>query len=414
MSVSLSGVPWWRSLRLPIAVVVAMSAVISALLIGYVADRSATSAGLHRLRAETESQLKAADATYEFTGDAVNGAILAEDVTEPAGVPLAVIQSALRAKGRSDVTYFNGTEMWAARAVAPGGVLAVRTSADSLARERDHLHQSFFAVGIAVLVLAFLGGWLVAGPITGRLRSAARWVEVGAFERASGDVAYKWRDEVGELVHAIERLSATLRDRVRTEAAFTADVAHELRTPMTALVSAASLLPEANEPAQLVRRQVGRLRILVDELLELARADNPDATVSVEPVAPESVVESVSRQFPDLGPFSVSVEAPAAVVAERWRLERVVINLLANAQRHGAAPISVTVSGRDVIVRDAGPGFPDELLATGPQRLRGIGRTAGSGLGLAIAEAYCKQIGATLTLSNANGAVATVRLAAAD
>jgi signal transduction histidine kinase len=100
------------------------------------------------------------------------------------------------------------------------------------------------------------------------------------------------------------------------------------------------------------------------------------------------------------------------------RLERVLANLLSNANRHGRPPVVVTVDGPRIEVRDHGPGFPDELLREGPSRFRtGSADRAGSGhgLGLTIAAGQSRVLGARLTFRNAppqegGGAVAELLL----
>lgn len=67
------------------------------------------------------------------------------------------------------------------------------------------------------------------------------------------------------------------------------------------------------------------------------------------------------------------------------RLERILGNLVANAHRHGAAPVTLTVDGRTLTVTDSGPGYPEYLLTGGPQRFRTEGTNKGHGLGLTIA-----------------------------
>jgi signal transduction histidine kinase len=98
------------------------------------------------------------------------------------------------------------------------------------------------------------------------------------------------------------------------------------------------------------------------------------------------------------------------------RLDRIIANLVTNAHRHGRPPIEVTVGGTTIVVRDHGPGFPDTLLADGPQRFRtgAKERGRGHGLGLTIAVGQAQVIGADLGFANApdGGAVATLHLRA--
>lgn len=106
--------------------------------------------------------------------------------------------------------------------------------------------------------------------------------------------------------------------------------------------------------------------------------------------------------------------ADSVVTTDPRRLERILANVLANALRHGAAPITVEVDGPVVIVRDHGPGFPPDVLRDGPSRFRkgpGDG-TGGHGLGLTIAQGQAGVLDAGLTLANHpdGGALVTLRL----
>lgn len=87
-------------------------------------------------------------------------------------------------------------------------------------------------------------------------------------------------------------------------------------------------------------------------------------------------------------------------------------NLVSNAHRHGRAPVVLTVDGPRVTVRDHGDGFPEYLVAHGPQRFRTEGGAKGHGLGLTIAVGQAEVLGARLTFANApeGGAVATLVL----
>ena len=218
-------------------------------------------------------------------------------------------------------------------------------------------------------------------------------------------------DEITDISATVDSMADSLHQRLLTEQRFTADVAHELRTPLMGLVTASGLLPEG-EATELVQDRVHVLRTLVEDLLEISRLDAGAERADVRrvPLA-EAVAESLSRTGLET---PRTEEHAASVETDPRRLDRIVTNLVVNAHRHGRHPVTVMVTGATVTVRDHGPGFPAELLTDGPQRFR-TGtpeRGRGHGLGLTIALGQARVIGASLSFANApeGGAVATLRL----
>jgi signal transduction histidine kinase len=203
--------------------------------------------------------------------------------------------------------------------------------------------------------------------------------------------------------------------RLEAERRVTADIAHELRTPVTGLVTAAELLPPGR-PSELIRDRVTALRTLVEDVLEVARLDGAAEQADLQEI---SLGDFVRRRVQTLAPdAAVMVVEDAVVQTDPRRLERILGNLLANAARHGNPLIEVLVDGPLLRVRDHGPGFPPELLREGPSRFRTgtPSRSApGHGLGLTIAAGQARVLGARLTFRNApaadgGGAVAQVLL----
>ncbi|MFE0153158.1 ATP-binding protein [Nonomuraea sp. NPDC059007] len=243
-----------------------------------------------------------------------------------------------------------------------------------------------------------------------RVAGTARRIAEGDLDaRIAGPV--RRGDEIAEISTAVDSMADSLQSRLQNEQRFTADVAHELRTPLMGLVTSAELLPEG-EATDLVRDRVRVLRALVEDLLEISRLDAGAEHADLRPVALADVV-AASLERTAL-PVRPAVTAPGTAETDPRRLDRILANLVINAHRHGGAPVEVTVDGTTIVVRDHGPGFPADLLADGPQRFRtgAAERGRGHGLGLTIATGQARVIGAVLILANApdGGAVATLRL----
>ncbi|WP_406367144.1 sensor histidine kinase [Streptomyces sp. NBC_01546] len=323
--------------------------------------------------------------------------------------------------------------VWAARPVGGAHVLSVRLSLTDDREELAELDRGLVAYGVVVVALAAVGGALIASRLSRELRTAAetaRRISAGELDARIGLSGVPGtRDEVAELSSAVDTMAASLQQRLEAEQRFTADVAHELRTPLTGLHTAAELLPPGR-PTELVRDRVAALRTLTEDLLEVARLDANREEPQLEAHRLGPLVESITRRSGVTaqvvgasgaagasgasGTEAAGTAEAAYVRTDVRRFERILTNLLANARRHGGEPVTVTVSGTTVTVRDRGPGFPEKLLREGPQRFltSAAERGQGTGLGLTIALGQAQVIGARVTLENLppSGALATVVL----
>jgi signal transduction histidine kinase len=215
---------------------------------------------------------------------------------------------------------------------------------------------------------------------------------------------------------AIERArlhrQAVQLDELRAN--FIAVASHELRTPATSVYGVLTTLLEREEQlSDEARREllhVGveqgeRLRRLLEELLDLSRLDVRGADVDPTPLVLRSVLsEIVAEALPTAVNIEIKVPGDLLVVADRLVIDRVVSNLLINALRYGAEPITLSTGAGDtdvrIIVEDSGAGVSEEIR---PRLFERFARTesanAGSGLGLAIARAYARAHGGDLVYS---------------
>lgn len=244
--------------------------------------------------------------------------------------------------------------------------------------------------------------------------------EFGRLARSFNDMADALEVKIDELSEAAAR-----------ERRLTADVAHELRTPLSGIVTLASLveqelhaLPaERRRPAELLVANTERLRNLVLELLELARLDAQQESVNLDPVSVVELLELAAAPSPGCEVLPADGGDQLIVLADRSRFNRVVANLVANAMDHGGGEVQLLArrDGADVVVevRDRGPGIDEADLPHIFDRFFKSDRSrssGGSGMGLAIALQQARLQGGELEAGNraGGGAWFTFRLPQAD
>jgi two-component system, OmpR family, sensor histidine kinase MtrB len=233
----------------------------------------------------------------------------------------------------------------------------------------------------------------------------------------SARLAPRGDPDLDDLAESFNRTAAELEARVVADARFAGDVSHELRTPLTTMLNSLALLEnrrgslpsEVGEPLDLLSEDLHRFRGLVIDLLEISRVDEGLGAGLTEPVL---VGELVARAADSAAGRPVTTVQPSAagliVLADKRRLERVLVNLVHNAETHGVVCRAVTVSATAATVRitvdDAGPGIPEERRSRIFDRFaRGSSPHGGTGLGLAIAWRHVRLHGGTITVGDARG-----------
>ena len=231
------------------------------------------------------------------------------------------------------------------------------------------------------------------------------------------------------IVAGFNSMVDALAARIERDARFVGDVSHELRSPLTTLVTSVEVLgarrdeltPRGQQALALVEAELGRFRRTLDDLLQLARIDGAPAPEKAERVSMAALVREVLlRGGGPVERLTAVDDADTQVRADKTSLERAVRNLLDNAERHGGGVRAVTVEQRDgavlVMVDDDGPGVPAEDRERIFERFTRGAHAArrslpGAGLGLAIVGETAARHGGAAWCADAPGGGARFTLA---
>ena len=297
---------------------------------------------------------------------------------------------------------------------ATRGVLVVGGTRENRAEALASLRRAFLVGGPIALLLAALGGYLLAGaalrPIEVMRRRAEEISTSSLDERLPVPPT---NDEVARLGSTLNEMLERIEDGLARERRFVADASHELRTPLTLLKTELELaLREGRSPEELreaiesAAAETDRLVRIADDLLLLARSERGGLPLRLEPVEPDELLRTVARRFGRELP--VDADGVPPLDADRLRLEQALGNLVDNAVRHGGREVELRAERRngsvELHVLDRGAGFADGFLAHAFERFSGDG----TGLGLSIVETIAQAHGGSAHAANRPGGGADV------
>jgi two-component system sensor histidine kinase ChvG len=298
----------------------------------------------------------------------------------------------------------------------------------------------FILIAVAVnLLSSLLLTQLIASPVLRLARAADRVRLSRARAIALPDLAGR-RDELGDLARSLEEMTHALSERMEAIERFAADVAHELRNPITSIRSALETLDLVKDAAPrqrllaILRQDIGRLERLITDISNASRLDAELGRESPRPLDAARLVTDICALYEATakpGDIRVRYLEPASgesfrVSAREGPIGQVVRNLIDNARSFSPAGGEVRVGVRrvrgEVIlhIEDDGPGVPPENLETIFERFytsrpRGAAFGGNSGLGLAIARQIVEAHGGRIWAENreADGRVLGARFVVA-
>ena len=272
--------------------------------------------------------------------------------------------------------------------------------------------------------------------------------QAAALERQAEELEERVHDRTREVTFANQQLQREITERRRAEeeaaranrakSEFLSRMSHELRTPLNGIIGFAQLLeldplnPEQRESADHILKGGRHLLTLINEILDIARIEADTLSISLEPVQARDVVRSaldlIRPQAAARGvKLSDAVGAERYVMADRQRLQQVLLNLFSNAVKYNREGGSVTVSctespgtGVHITVRDTGRGIAPEMLRRLFTPFDRLGAEQagieGTGLGLALSKRLVEAMNGVLLVESRLGEGTTfmVELSSAD
>jgi heavy metal sensor kinase len=300
----------------------------------------------------------------------------------------------------------------------------------SIAPEQAAMRQlavSLFAAGAGVLLFGLAGGWWMASRAIRPIEDiSATAVKIAAGELSQRINAADTESELGRLAGVLNSTFTRLEAAFAHQARFTSDASHELRTPVSVIISQTQTAlardrsgPEYREALEACQRAAQRMRKLTESLLELARLDAGQETIKRERFDLARVArESVELVRPLAAERGIEIHCDLSAVecpGDAERIGQVVTNLLTNAIHFNRDRGEVRVSARAesgtavLTVADTGEGIPAEDIPHIFERFYRVDKSRSciqgrTGLGLAICKAIVDAHSGSIEVSSRPGA----------
>jgi two-component system, OmpR family, sensor histidine kinase BaeS len=282
------------------------------------------------------------------------------------------------------------------------------------------------------MVLALLLGIVLSQTLTRPIRELTRATHAVSEGDLSQQVPVRSRDELGELARAFNKMSAELARSINARKQMTADIAHELRTPLSLILGHAEavhdgVLPPSTDNFEIIREEATRLEHLINDLRMLSLADAGELSMQMETLEPQRLIQEVSSRYQYQAQkknitFALDIAPDLPLIeADPGRMTQVLTNILDNALRHTPEGGRISFAAREVeemvelSIQDSGPGLNIEdadriferLYRADASRYREDG---GSGLGLAIAKSIVQAHGGQISAESEPGSGLKIKI----
>ncbi len=319
-------------------------------------------------------------------------------------------------------------------------VLLGAESNGAVAREVTQARQDFLAnvqrgliwAAVAVTAIALLIGFGIARSLVRPIQAltiASRNLADGNLEQR---VQVQSQDEIGQLAMAFNQMSRDLATSQKMRQQMTADIAHDLRTPLSVIRGHAEalmdgVLPPDQETFSIIHDESLRLNRLIEDLRTLSLAEAGELPLMIRPISPTDLIErTLLAHKPLADDKEITLESDIAsnlpiIAVDADRIAQVLDNLVSNALRYTSAGGRVLLKVQKVgdklwmTVDDDGEGISADALPHIFERFYRADSSrqrdgSGSGLGLAISRSIIQQHGGDITVTSGNGTQFTIAL----
>jgi signal transduction histidine kinase len=314
-----------------------------------------------------------------------------------------------------------------------GILVPVRVPFEGNPREREFITRTnltFLYSALAAAIVALLLGIILSRTLTRPIRELTEATHAMAEGNLGLQVPLRSKDEMGELAASFNKMSTDLARSTETRKQMTADIAHELRTPLSLILGHAEavhdgVLPPTQENFEIIREEALRLEHLVDDLRTLSLADAGELSINLQEVSPQKLLKDIRATYLHIAnqknvkiQLDVASDIPMLNI-DPGRLTQVLTNIFDNALQHTPEGGKINMAARSVpngvelSIQDSGPGIEGEDVSciferfyrTDSARHRDDG---GSGLGLAIAKSIVQAHGGQIWAESVPGEGLTV------